>query len=141
MFVHTYQKRPSPDPCSEIVKLITCVVADETLDGRGVLRVRDSELRGDPRRGIGKFHERVFDKAVLKSRQPLSKYSAAIKLPDTAYLIHLLAFVMKRKPTVLLGAILAVLEAVVDFECDFLLASDLLCFECIEHVLLDVEES
>ena len=27
--------------CSEIVKLIPCVVADETLDARSVLRVRD----------------------------------------------------------------------------------------------------
>ena len=35
-----------------------------------------------------------------------------------AYLIHLLAFVVKRNPTVLLGPILAVLEAVVDFECN-----------------------
>ena len=60
---------------------------------------------------------------------------------DTAYLIHLLAFVMKRKPTVLLGPILPVLETVVDFERNFLLASDLLCFECIELVLLDEEES
>ena len=82
MFVHTHQKRSTPDPRSEIVKLITCVVADETLDSRGVLRVRDSELRCDPGHGIGKFHERVFDKAVLKSRQPMSKYSAAIKLPE-----------------------------------------------------------
>ena len=48
---------------------------------------------------------------------------------------------MKSKPTVLLGPILAVLEAVVDFESNFLLAGDLLCFECIEHVLLDIEES
>ena len=76
MVVHAYQRRPSPDPCLEIVKLITCVVADETLDGGGVLRVRDSELRCDPRRGISKFHERVFDRAVLN----MSKYSAAIKL-------------------------------------------------------------
>jgi hypothetical protein len=70
--LYTYQRRSSPDPCSKIVKLITCVVADETLDGRGVLRVRDSELLCDPRRGISIFHERVFDKAVLKSRQPIS---------------------------------------------------------------------
>ena len=48
---------------------------------------------------------------------------------------------MKRKPTVLLGPILAVLEAVIDFEYDFLLIGDFLRFECIEHVLLDVEES
>ena len=60
---------------------------------------------------------------------------------DTAYLIHLLAFVMKRKPAVLLGLVLAVLETVVDFECNFLLVGDLLRFECIEHVLLDEEES
>ena len=60
---------------------------------------------------------------------------------DTAYLIHLLAFVMKRKPTVLLGPILAVLEALVDFERNFLLVGDLLCFQRIEHVLLDEEES
>jgi len=65
VFVHTYQRRSSPDPCSEIVKFITCVVADETLDGRGVLRVWDSELLSDPRRDISIFHERVFDKAVL----------------------------------------------------------------------------
>jgi hypothetical protein len=48
---------------------------------------------------------------------------------------------MKRNPTVLLGPILAVLEAVVDFERNLLLADNLLCFECIEHVLLDEEES
>ena len=60
---------------------------------------------------------------------------------DTAYLIHLLAFVMKRKPTVLLGPILAVLETVVDFERNFLLAGDLFCFQRIEHVLLDEQES
>ena len=35
-------------------------------------------------------------------------------------------FFHERKPTVLLGIILAVLEAVVDFECNFLLASDVL---------------
>ena len=60
---------------------------------------------------------------------------------DNEYLIHLLALVMKRKPTVLLGPILAILETVVDFERNLLLAGDLLCFECIEHVLLDEEES
>ena len=142
MVVHAYQRRSSPDPCSEIVKLITCVVADKTLDGGGVLCVRDSELLCDPRCDISIFHERVFDKAVLEPRQPMSKYySAVIKLAETAYLIHLLAFVMKRKPTVLLGLVLAVLEAVVDFECNFLLVGDLLRFECIEHVLLDEEES
>ena len=42
-----------------------------------IVIVRDSELLCDPRRSISKFHERVFDKAVLKSRQPMSKYSAA----------------------------------------------------------------
>jgi len=77
VFVHTYQKRSSPDPCSEIMKLITGVVANETLEGRGVLRVRGSELLCDPKRSIRKFHERVFDKAVLKSRQLMSKQSAA----------------------------------------------------------------
>jgi len=62
---------------------------------------------------------------------------------DNAYLIHLLAFVMKRNPTVLLGPILAVLEAVVDFERDFRLVGDFICFEleCIECALLDGEES
>jgi len=62
-------------------------------------------------------------------------------MDSTAYLIHLLALVMKRKPTVLLGPILPVLEAFVNFECNFLLAGDLLGFECIKLVLLDKEES
>jgi hypothetical protein len=126
VFVHTYQKRSSPDPCSEIVKLITCVVADETLDGRGVLRARDSELRCDPRHGIGKFHEREHRRSG--ARQPMSKYSAAIKPEKNGYCVPDISsgFFMKRKPTVLVGLILAVLEAVVDFERDFLLASDLL---------------
>ena len=56
----------SMQPCSEIVKLIACVVGDETLDARGVLRVRDSKLLCDPQSDISKFHERGFDEAVLK---------------------------------------------------------------------------
>jgi hypothetical protein len=75
-------------PCSEIVKLIACIVADETLDARGVLRVRDSKLFCDPRSGISKFHERVFDEAVLKSGQKMRKYSPAIKLTEKKWILH-----------------------------------------------------
>jgi len=69
-------------PCSEIVKLIACVVGDEALDARGVLRVRDSELLCDPQSDISKFHQRGFDEAVLKSGQTMCKYSPAIKLAE-----------------------------------------------------------